>query len=84
VGDLYFEGDPATDSTRRRLERVLKEESRPRWPWLAALAAGGTAYLWWQVRKRRRNGRDAEVNRSENQTASRDRDASDRPEKSGR
>jgi hypothetical protein len=60
VGDFYFEGDPATDSTRRRLERVLKEESRPRWPWLAALAAGGTAYLWWQVRKRRRNGASAE------------------------
>lgn len=84
MGDLYFEGDPATDSTRRRLERVLKEESRPRWPWLAALAAGGTAYLWWQVRKRRRNGRDAGVNGTQGQTTSRDSGASDSPEKSGR
>jgi hypothetical protein len=56
VDDLHFEGDPATDSTRRRLERILKEESPPRWPWVAALAAGGTAFLFWQVRKRRRNG----------------------------
>jgi len=56
VDDLHFEGDPAVDSTRRRLERVLKEESRPRWPWVAAMAAGGTAWLYWQVRKRRRNG----------------------------
>jgi hypothetical protein len=56
VDDLHFEGDPAIDSTRRRLERVMKDESRPRWPWVAALAAGGTAFLFWQVRKRRRNG----------------------------
>jgi hypothetical protein len=56
VDELHFEGDPATDSTRRRLERVLNEESRPRWPWFAALAAGSTAFLFWQIRKRRRNG----------------------------
>ena len=56
MDDLHFEGDPATDSTRRRLERILKEDSRPRWPWVAALAAGGTAFLFWQARKRRRNG----------------------------
>ncbi|HET9261869.1 MAG TPA: hypothetical protein VFO14_02385 [Vicinamibacterales bacterium] len=72
MGDFYFEGDPATDSTRRRLERVLKEESRPRWPWLAALAAGGTAYLWWQVRKRRRNGGSAEPNNPPNGPSSAD------------
>jgi hypothetical protein len=72
VGDFYFEGDPATDSTRRRLERVLKEESRPRWPWLAALAAGGTAYLWWQVRKRRRNGGSAEPGNPPNGPSSAD------------
>lgn len=61
MGDLYFEGDPATDSTRRRLERVLKEESRPRWPWFAFLAASGTAYLWWQVRRRRRDGNGSQA-----------------------
>lgn len=73
MGDFYFEGDPATDSTRRRLERVLREESRPRWPWLAALAAGGTAYLWWQVRKRRRNGGSADVSNHPNGPTSGDR-----------
>jgi hypothetical protein len=58
VDDLYFEGDPAVDSTRRRLERILKEEPppRPAWGWIAALAAGSTAFLFWQIRKRRRNG----------------------------
>ena len=40
---LYFDGDPATDSARRHMERVLKSpESARRWPWL----------LW-------RTGRDA-------------------------
>ena len=67
MDDLHFEGDPATDSTRRRLERIMKDESRPRWPWVAALAAGGTAFLFWQVRKRRRAGNG----REESQTAAR-------------
>jgi hypothetical protein len=60
MGDLYFDGDPETDSTRRRLERVLKEPpvrpekpARTRWPWKTTLLAGGTAFLWWQVRRRR-------------------------------
>ena len=59
MGDLYFDGDPERDSTRRRLERVLKEEpaqkARPagRWPWKTTLLAGGTALLWWQLRRRR-------------------------------
>jgi hypothetical protein len=59
MGDLYFDGDPARDSTRRRLERVLKEEpvstepARGGWPWKTTLLAGGTAFLWWQLRRRR-------------------------------
>ena len=58
VDDLHFEGDPARDSTRRRLERVMKEAPEPRseWKWMAALAAGATALIFWQVRRRRRNG----------------------------
>jgi hypothetical protein len=56
VDDLHFEGDPATDSTRRQLERVLKDETPRRWPWLAAVAAGSTALMFWQVRRRRKNG----------------------------
>lgn len=48
MGDLYFDGDPATDSARRHLERVLKEETpRRRWPWVAAgVAAFATWYFW--------------------------------------
>ena len=70
MDDLHFEGDPATDSTRRRLERILKEESPPRWPWMAALAAGGTAFLFWQVRKRRRNGNVVEQGQPTNRPPS--------------
>jgi hypothetical protein len=56
VDELHFEGDPATDSTRRRLERILREEQpRSEWGWIAALAAGATALVFWQVRRRRRD-----------------------------
>ena len=46
---VYFEGDPATDSARRRMERLLKgQQATPRWPWvLAALGGGG---LWMMFR----------------------------------
>lgn len=57
MAELYFDGDPEIDSTRRRLERVLKESEekpqRPRWPWKTALLASGTAILWWRLRQRR-------------------------------
>jgi hypothetical protein len=58
VDELHFEGDPERDSTRRRLERILREKEQPRseWRWIAALAAGATALLFWQVRRRRRHG----------------------------
>ena len=45
---LHFEGDPATDSARRHLQRVLAPE-QPRKNWLLALAAGGTAWGVWRV-----------------------------------
>jgi hypothetical protein len=54
--EIYFEGDPATDSARRHLERVLKEPERRRWPWYLAMFAGGTAFAIWHFQKRRRNG----------------------------
>jgi hypothetical protein len=45
---VYFDGDPGTDSTRRHMERVLKDSQPPRrWPWvLAALGSGGVWLLW--------------------------------------
>jgi len=50
---VYFEGDPATDSARRHMERVLKGEPTRRWPWyLAALGSAGVWFIW-------RSGRDA-------------------------
>lgn len=56
---VYFEGDPETDSARRRMERLLKEkEPPPRWPWLmAALGSGGVWMLW-------RWGRTAQARRA--------------------
>jgi hypothetical protein len=59
MDDLHFDGDPATDSTRRRLERILNPEAPRRWPWLAAIAAGSTALMFWQIRRRKRNGSTA-------------------------
>ena len=51
--EVYFEGDPATDSRRRHLERVLKEGApRRRWPWVVALVAGGGAWALWRVMHR--------------------------------
>lgn len=43
-GGVYFDGDPATDSARRHMERVLKGEPTRRWPWL--LAALGSGAVW--------------------------------------
>jgi hypothetical protein len=51
--DLYFDGDPATDSRRRHLERVLKEgRPRRRWPWIVAMVAGGGAWTLWRALQR--------------------------------
>jgi hypothetical protein len=57
-GDLHFDGDPATDSARRHMERVLKGEPTRKWPWImAALGSGG---LWMLFRM----GGDAARNRT--------------------
>jgi hypothetical protein len=54
--DLYFDGDPATDSARRHLERVLKEPERPRrWPWVAATAMAVAAWYLWPRGRSKRN-----------------------------
>lgn len=45
---VYFEGDPATDSARRHLERVLKDpKPARRWPWVAASVAALAAWYFW-------------------------------------
>jgi hypothetical protein len=51
---IYFGGDPAQDSARRHLERVLTQPQPRRWPLLAAIFAGGTAFTLWRVRQNRR------------------------------
>jgi hypothetical protein len=78
VDELHFEGDPETNSTRRRLERILRAEEQPRseWRWVAALAAGATALLFWQVRRRRGNGHAADgAERASQRRADRERTA---------
>ena len=51
---VYFDGDPATDSARRHMERVLKGEApRRKWPWILAVVAGGGSFAMWRMMKRR-------------------------------
>ena len=54
--DVYFDGDPAHDSRRRHLERVIKGEQRRRWPWIVAIAAGGAWALWRTLHRRDSDG----------------------------
>jgi len=49
MGDVYFDGDPAVDSSRRHMERVLKGEPRRRWPWLVAAIGGGGLFALWRM-----------------------------------
>ncbi len=50
--DVYFDGDPETDSTRRHLERVLNEPSRHRrWPWVVGSLAAVAAWYFWPRRQ---------------------------------
>jgi hypothetical protein len=57
--NLYFDGDPRVDSTRRHMERVLSNQNPSRrWPWLLAALGSGGVWLLWQfgraaARKRR-------------------------------
>ncbi len=62
MDDIYFDGDPAVDSTRRQMERLMKGQQPRRWPWVvAAIAGGGAAFVLWRHRARRtRSAHDAE------------------------
>ena len=48
-GEVHFDGDPATDSARRHMERVLKGESTRKWPWVLAALGGGGLFMLWRV-----------------------------------
>jgi len=59
--EFYFDGDPATESTRRHMERVLTDpKPRRRWPWVAAAMTGMALLGVWQFRKRTRPNSDAD------------------------
>lgn len=45
---LYFDGDPATDSARRHMERVLKGEPTRKWPWVLAALGSGTVWMLYR------------------------------------
>ncbi len=54
MDEVYFDGDPEVDSTRRHLERVLEGRPSRRWPWVVATLAGGaTAFALWRLKSRR-------------------------------
>lgn len=48
-GEVHFDGDPATDSARRHMERVLKGEPARKWPWLLAALGGGGLFMLWRI-----------------------------------
>ena len=48
-GDLHFDGDPATDSARRHMERVLKGEPTRKWPWIVAALGGGGVWMLFRM-----------------------------------
>ncbi|PYR92252.1 MAG: hypothetical protein DMF84_14175 [Acidobacteria bacterium] len=60
MNDVYFDGDPGTDSTRRHMERVLKApEPASRWPWVLALLGSGGVWLLWHLGRATVRTRDA-------------------------
>ena len=61
MDEYYFDGDPAVDSTRRHLERVLQGRQPRRWPWVVAAFAGGAAFAFWRMRSRREKSPQAEA-----------------------
>lgn len=73
MADIYFEGDPAVDSSRRHMERVLMgEPPRRKWPFVLAALGGGLWALWRMAaegaaaRETRRSARAPEQERPPN------------------
>jgi hypothetical protein len=48
---VYFDGDPAVDSARRHMERVLKGEPTRRWPWVLAALGSGAVWALYRMGK---------------------------------
>ena len=69
MSDYYFDGDPALDSTRRHLERVLSEPQRRRWPWFVAVLTGGAAFTFWRTRSRPGHAQSGDSSRTPKLTA---------------
>ena len=57
--DLYFYGDPETDSARRHMERVLKGERPRRWPWVVGTAMAVAAWYFWPRGRTQQAQKDA-------------------------
>jgi hypothetical protein len=62
--DVYLDGDPNAESTRRHMERVLSGNAPPRWPWLLGLVAGGAALAFWRMRRARSDSNGDRLARS--------------------
>jgi hypothetical protein len=63
VHDVHFAGDPATDSVRRHLERVLAG-APTRKTWLMTLAAGGAAWGLWRLVRSMRSTPDSQTDQA--------------------
>ena len=62
---LHFDGDPATESARRHMERVLKNPETPsRWPWVVAALGSGSVWLLWRLGRARARTREASAQES--------------------
>ncbi len=72
MDEVYFDGDPEVDSTRRRLERLMQGRPKPRrWPWVVAALAGGAAgFTFWRMRSRRAHNGNAAAETATPPTAS--------------
>jgi hypothetical protein len=70
--NVYFDGDPGTESTRRHMERVLKTpQPVRRWPWMLAALGSGGVWLLWQLG--RSTARDKERSQADPETPGPDR-----------
>jgi hypothetical protein len=63
---VYFDGDPATESTRRHMERVLKGEPTRKWPWVLGALGSGAIWMFWRAGREAARRRDHASSSAEN------------------